>query len=438
MDFCQQLEAKYPGTFDKLIQKYQTLSIEERDRKKSKKLIENILQKDCWHGEAIKMYLDGCNCAYIGRKVNKSRERVRQVIKKYKDYFYPLGSKDWCELQLEKLLNSYPEAGVLPSNKEIENFHSKLLPSLKEHFIGKKGSTLQELERLEIVKALNLNIEAEIKTHKIWSEERLIYEVQEFAKGIGKPDLMPMQKEFDKHGRIGLRGIITKFGGQSKVAQLAGLKYQGQRVAPDGSRTYWTEERMKYFLYDVAKKEGHPEWMPTQAACIKHSPKQNGTVVGILTRAYTQKEPTLSWAEVADKYELKHDKNYQIMTLSYVRSFVKSLGDTLHNLTPAEIYVLFEQQGINKAKNYKKRKFDNLVEAIQSGDLPREEIDNWVNRKPSDLIEALLDTNNKTVEEAFRKVNKSFKKTNHKSQAENLQDESDQEDVDSEFSRPKV
>ncbi len=440
MDICQQLEAKYPKTFEKLIAIYQSLDSTSKEKRQLKNLIENLLKDDCWHGEAIQMHLEGCTRAEIGRRINLSRERIRQVIERYKGYYHEVGSKDWCEIQLKKLLDSYSETSVLPSNEEIKNFHRKLLSALREHFIGKKGSTLRESERLEIVKVLNLDIEAELKTHKTWSEERLIYEVREFAKQIGKPSLMPMQKELEKHGRGDLRGAITKFGGQSKVAQLAGLKYQGQTVAPDGSRIYWTEERIKAFLYDVAEKEGHPGYMPSQTECVKHSPKKSASIISIFNRSFTKKEPTLSWIEIADKYGLKYDIECHRITLSYIRSFVKSLGDTLHKLTPAEIYVLFEQQGINKTgvNTHRSRTFDNLVQAIQSGNLPREEIDNWASGQSSDLTEALLDPDNETVEEAFRKVNKSFKKTNHKSKAENPQDESYQEDVDSELPIPKA
>ena len=437
MDICQQLEAKYPGVFHKLIEQYQNLSEEEIH--KTEKLIKNLLKEDCWYGEAIQIHLQGHTFAEIGRRLNLSRERIRQVLERYRGYYFEVGSKDWCELKLKQLLDSYPHDGVLPSNEEIKNFHSKLLSSIKKHFIGKKGSTLKESERLEVVKTLNLDIEAEIKTHKkLWSEERLLYEIREFAKQIGKPNLMPMQIELGEHGRSDLRGTIQRFGGQSKVAQLAGLKYQGQTVAPDGSRTYWTEKRIRAFLYDVAEKEGHPGWMPTQANCMKYSPRKNTSIITIFTRAFTPKEPTLSWVEVADKYGLKYDTDYHRVTLSYIRSFVKSLGDTLHSLTPAEIYVLFEQQGINKARTCNSRTFDNLVQAIQSGNLPREEIDKWANGQSSDLTEALLDPKNETVEEAFRKVNKPFKKNQHKTKAENPQDESYQEDVDSELPIPKA
>jgi len=127
------------------------------------------------------------------------------------------------------------------------------------------------------VKKLGFDIVEEVKQHSVWSEERLIYEVREVAKQLGKPDLMPMQKELVELERQDLRGAIGRFGGQSQVAKLAGLIYQGQAVGEDGGRTYWTDEKIRAFLYDVAEKEGHPGCMPTQAECAKYHPK--GTVV---------------------------------------------------------------------------------------------------------------------------------------------------------------
>jgi hypothetical protein len=70
------------------------------------------------------------------------------------------------------------------------------------------------------------------------------------------------------------------------------------------------------------------------------------------------------------------------------------------------------------------------VGVIESGNLPREEIDKWINDQPSELTEALLDPENKSVEEALKKVNKPLKKSDHKSKADNPSDEDYQEEVE--------
>ena len=51
----------------------------------------------------------------------------------------------------------------------------------------------------------------------------MIYEVIEIARQLGKPDLMPMQLEIAELGRHDLRGAVQRYGGQSKIAKLAGL-----------------------------------------------------------------------------------------------------------------------------------------------------------------------------------------------------------------------
>ena len=252
----------------------------------------------------------------------------------------------------------------------------------------------------------------------------MIYEIRKVANQLGKPDLMPMQLEIAELGRHDLKGAVGRFGGQSKIANLANLTYQGQTVGADG-RTYWTDERISKFLNDVAQKEGHPGVMPTQVECSKHYKKGN-VVITIFTNAGNPKKETISWPELAQKHGLKYDINLNRVTLSYIKSFVKSLGNSLYNLTSSEVYVLFEQQGINKTgvNTHRSRTFDTLVEALQSGNLPREEIENWANGQSVDVVDALLDPENESIEEAFRKVGKTLtNKTDHKTKNENPSDE---------------
>lgn len=249
---------------------------------------------------------------------------------------------------------------------------------------------------------------------------------------------MPMQVELLNLNRVDLRGAIGKFGGQSKVASLAGLIYQGQAVAEDGSRTYWTEERIGDFLREVAKKEGHPGIMPTQTECKRHAPNPN-TIITIVTRSGIYGKG-LTWFEIAQHYELKYSKGDNKVTLKFVRAFVQSLGDALHTLTPAEIYVLFEQQGINKSgKNAsRERQFDNLVSAMQSGNLPREDVQRWASGGQGDLVDALLDPDIESVEDAYASIGKSYPKKDHKTKLENLKDEEYREDVEQQLPAPRA
>lgn len=249
---------------------------------------------------------------------------------------------------------------------------------------------------------------------------------------------MPKQKELTSHGRTDLRGAIGRFGGQSKVATLAGLVYQGQQVAEDGSRTYWTEERIGKFLHEVAEKEGHANVMPTQMECRKHAPNPS-TIITILTRGgwYGGGQ---TWFEIAKHYGLKYTKERHKVTLNFVRAFVESLGDALHSLTPSEVYVLFEQQGMTKTgKNTNRdRSFDNFVTAMQSGYLPREEIERWVQGEKAGLVEALLDPDIESIEDAFASVGRHLNKRDHKKKQDNPTDEVYREDVEQQLPSPKV
>src|SRR5262249_39850183 len=159
--------------------------------------------------------------------------------------------------------------------------------------IQKKGN-LTPKRRLEIAMALGLETYNELITQKNWTLERVIFEVRKFAEELGEPNLMPMQKDLLTYGRQDLRGAITRFGGQSKVAELAGLTYQGQMVGPDGTRTYWTDQKIGEFLHEVATKEGHPGIMPTQAEVRNHAPNPD-TITTILTRSVNPTQPTRSW-----------------------------------------------------------------------------------------------------------------------------------------------
>ncbi|MFN5925806.1 MAG: hypothetical protein ACK466_18960, partial [Pseudanabaena sp.] len=506
-----QLREKYGYLFDPLIDLCLNTPRTNTDKyDEIERLFRNLIDVSSRCADVIQLHNEGFNGQEIGNQYGVSRERIRQTIKKYQGYYIVAGSKDWCLKELEKLtkdntkrlpsnrelnihhpklveslrrnFSSSQKSGdlsaeerlevgnnvgydafigtkewclqeldkiialqggkkILPSNEELDKYHPDLATFLREHFAQNKTyGKFGEKERLEVVKTLDYDITEEVKKHiREWSEERLIYEVREVARQIGKPNLMPMQKELIKIGRQDLGSAIGRFGGQSKVAKLVELTYQGQTVGEDG-RTYWTEDRIRAFLYDVAEKEGHPEYMPTQDECNRHVLTGKKGIINIITQGFTEKKPTLTWFEVAQKYGLKFDIDFHRVTINYIKAFVKGLGDSLYNLTPSEIYVLFEQQSINKSgiNTNRDRTFDTLIEAIQSGNLPHEEIDKWVNDKPAQIVDALLDPENKTVEEAFRKVDKRLNKTDHKTKTDNPSDENYQEDIAQDLPAPNA
>ena len=116
------------------------------------------------------------------------------------------------------------------------------------------------------------------------------------------------------------------------------------------------------------------------------------------------------------------------------------MGDSLYHLSPAEIYVLFEQQGISKTgiNLYRDRSFDKLVDAIQSGYLPKEEIAKWTSGGKGELVEALLSPEITTIEEAFQQAGRVFHKKAHKSKFDNPHDASYREDIENQLPIPSA
>jgi len=303
------LDSEYPGVFQPLIDEY--MSTPERE---SLKLIdlEKVLQalyKRPKHAEMVWRRFSGETLASIGKSFGLTRERVRQIIKRYSKYTTDINSPSWVEKSIRHLVSKTNNENRLPDNEVIDKHHPKLAALLVKNFSNKKSGRLTSERRLEIAKTLSLNVDYEL-SHWVgrWILEKVIFDIREFAEKLGKPELMPLQKELAAHGRQDLRGAVGRFGGQSKVADLAGLIYQGQIVSPDGSRRYWTDERIGQFLHEVANKEGHPGVMPTKNAVKKHAGKPTNTIIAIFTGAASINKKTISWHDLAKQHKLQYKK----------------------------------------------------------------------------------------------------------------------------------
>ena len=81
----------------------------------------------------------------------------------------------------------------------------------------------------------------------------------------------------------------------------------------------------------------------------------------------------LSWSETAEKYGKKIlIGTSQRANTNYIKSFVRDLGEHLAVLTPSELYVLFQAQGIgSKGRDKYSRTFDFLIEAVQNGEIQK-------------------------------------------------------------------
>jgi superfamily II DNA/RNA helicase len=439
-DLLKTLSEQYPGVFDLLIEEY--LSTPEGEilkLEKLEKILLDLCDKKSKHAEMAWFRFAGWTLEEIGKNYGLTRERVRQITSMYQEYMTDTDSAIWAEKSVRYLIAKNKDGDKLPDNAQLDSYHPKLAESLVSNFSVRRKGKITPQRRVEIAERLGLDVYWEFISQKKWTLEKAIHEVRKFAEELGKPNLMPMQKEFIGYGRQDLRAVVGKFGGQSKVAELAGLTYQGQMVSPDGTRQYWTDQRIKEFLHEVAEIEGHPGIMPTPSEVRKYAPNPT-TIITIFTREAYANRPARSWFELAKEGGLQYERGIHRVTIGFIRSFVKSLGDSLYHLSPAEIYVLFEQQGISKTGDnlYRDRSFDKLVEAIQYGYLPKEEIERWTSTEEGDLVEALLDPEISTIEEAFQETGIVLRKKAHKNKFENPKDASYREDIENQLPIPSA
>jgi hypothetical protein len=80
-------------------------------------------------------------------------------------------------------------------------------------------------------------------------------------------------------------------------------------------------------------------------------------------------------------------------TLQNIRAFVSSLQDHLHTFTPAELYLLFQQNGLLASHGRSKA----FVKALATGRFPKEEIEKFVNNDPS-LVDVFIQDTTQMLE----------------------------------------
>ena len=229
-----------------------------------------------------------------------------------------------------------------------------------------------------------------------WKEfERLKEFIYRHAAALGAPELMPKQTSFPR--RVG--GIVQNFGGQSKVAKRLGLRYQGQLIGEDGSRTYWTEDKLSLLLDDVNQYHKQDiSLMPSYSQIYDffreqteepYAGKNPSSPIAAMTR-----QGSLHWSEVASHFgkQFIPGSSTASVTLAYIKAFVRDLGEHLEALSPSELYVLFQAQGINRGDKEKfSRTFDRLVDAVQSGMVRQEDLQSWGDNNEVDSINKLLE-----------------------------------------------
>lgn len=233
--------------------------------------------------------------------------------------------------------------------------------------------------------------------------EHLASFLRRHAISQGTPELMPKQKSLPR----GVGGVIQDFGGQGPVAKKVGLKYQGQLIGEIGRR-YWTNERLASLLTetvtfheleaDLMPSQGQIYELMTSGTIAEYNDKKPPSAIAALSQ-----QGKLQWSEVAELFNRRFaiGTSQKAATLSYIKAFVRGLGEHLDQLTPAEIYVLFQSAGINRNDSEKfSRTFDALVDAIQSGVVNKDQITDWANDNKVAAVDELLELGSELKKEA--------------------------------------
>ena len=302
-----------------------------------------IITDDCKSFNIFLQRYKGKSLAEIGRIRGLSRERVRQIEKKIimllglnpthikKSYKMSYEKKQFTNEKyfIKKCLEILGRIPCIEDDKnklqkiyldyQIKN-EENLNEQSCEEFIN-KYLEFDLKERIEIYKRFSFDLtKLELDFHYeyitestkpvgqgYWSDfEMLKHYLLRHAKKLGEPNLMPFQTSLD----LRVKGIVQNFGGQSKVASLIGLKYQGQLVNPQGGRTFWTDEKLNILINDINKFYIQDKSiMPEKTQIIRffkstsipeYKDKKAYSAISALT-----KMEQLTWEEVAKKFGRK-------------------------------------------------------------------------------------------------------------------------------------
>ena len=323
----------------------------------------NLLIRNDKYLQIIFKRLDNISLAEIGKEYDLSRERVRQIEStflkylnlsgsefraNFKEHFFDIKFKEEKEL-IEKYISNFEHLPLPEENNQLKDDSPFL----------QKISLFNPSERIEVYKTYDQTIpESEYDYHfnlitnqigpvgnGYWLDfENLKKYLFKYAEYLGEPELMPKQVTLMPSPR----GAVTRYGGQSNVAKMIGLKYQGQLVNENGGgRKYWTEERLNELLNDVNIFSKQDLVLMTSYAQIldffkstrdeKYHNKKSHSAIAALT-----KMGNITWFEVSQRFNRSYiSGTSQKVTTSFIKAFVRDLGEHLTVLTSSELYVLF-------------------------------------------------------------------------------------------------
>ena len=277
--------------------------------------------------------------------------------------------------ELLQFITDYGTPGQMPTYNEMRE---KGLARLADE-ITKLGGPSQVAKKLDLVYT---NPQ---KQQGYWdSFDNLAKEIRAFLETQENKHAMPLDSALRAAGKNGILNALRKFGGSNAVADRLGITRASSSKGPG----YWEDfENIKKELLDICSHSSEPTKMPSTTELRD---------AGLSTLAAVISTKFGGFQSVAKALDLRFDGAGVGWTVETLRHFVSSLVGHLETFSPAELHILFQQNGLWQTEG-KSRAF---IRAITTGRFPQEELQKFVDGETS-LVDKFLDDSSLTLEKTL-------------------------------------
>ena len=236
-----------------------------------------------------------------------------------------------------------------------------------------------------VAERLGLAYTNQQKQQGYWDNfDNLATEIRAFLETQENKNTMPLDATLRAEGKNGILNALRKFGGSNKVADRLGIG----RASSFKESGYWEDfENVKNEILDVCSGSSDPAKMPSTTELRD---------AGLTTLAAVISTRFGGFQSVAKSLGLRFDGAGIGWTVESLRNFVSSLIGHLDTFNPAELHVLFQQNGLWQSEG-KSRAF---IRALSTGRFPQEELQKFVDGETS-LVDQFLDDSALTLEKTL-------------------------------------
>ncbi|HEY0722026.1 MAG TPA: hypothetical protein VGE50_12320, partial [Gammaproteobacteria bacterium] len=175
-ELADRLESAYPMVFDDLLETYRlTPDTEPLTFHSIEKQIQQLLDSPR-DAEVCLRRFHGDTLESIAMNIRVTRERVRQIAKKYDSIITNIYTQAWTKKAITHLQSLQDAPNKLPSNDAISDYHRNFPAALRQVYLpesGRHGPLLSQ-ERYQLAEKLGADTEAELKELRHWTLERLL------------------------------------------------------------------------------------------------------------------------------------------------------------------------------------------------------------------------------------------------------------------------